>query len=553
MKRSLFAVIFGALSLLMVADISLGYYRIGSPPTLGTLHRIDNSRAVFTSVTPQGRSAGIRVGDVQDLHRMDLITRFRVLGATRGEAGEFYTVPLERNGRIVSTHIAWQPQATGALDVLDVVLRFLLLGAGILLIARGVDRDSLWAGLFVCSLAVVNGFGYRYWGSPAVAIALYTIALVVYSLGMWGARLLFAFALMPNTVPRWLRLGLLATGSIAFAALYAFAMLHLASLFTGTFTNDRIAMIAGEWAVDVIVLASFGVAAVYADGRRATAIRWIFGAMLVSQAGPWINFAYTFNHRPLPLNGLLNVTFIVLAVVLPYAVLSRRLVAVNFVVSRALVYTIVLTVIVGVFILLEKTIEDAALGRFQSQVFELIVPLGLGLSVKWIERWAERIVERLLYRHKMRAEQELHALVDDFPHARDVHALSVRVVREICRQMHAPLACVYRESGSTYSPIATAGNEELLPVDADDPIFMRLRSKHAVLQTDDFATSLPRHSAVFPLVVFGAVTGAVVVQRRESGETYDPDELETLRHVTHELAIALLWVERAPAPALTGV
>jgi GAF domain len=197
---------------------------------------------------------------------------------------------------------------------------------------------------------------------------------------------------------------------------------------------------------------------------------------------------------------------------------------------------------------LEKAIESAALGRIQSQAFELLVPLGLGLSIKWIERWAERIVERILYRNKMRAEHELNALVEDFPHARDVQGLSTRVAREICRQMNASFVCVYRESGLTYSPIAVSGNGESLPVDADDPVFMRLRSKHAVLHTDDFATTLPRHSSVFPLVVFGAVTGALVVQSRELGEAYDPDELDTLKRVAHELAIALLWVERAASP-----
>lgn len=546
-NRTLFAIIFGALSLLIIADVSAGYYHMGVAPSLGMLTRLDNSRRAFTTVTPQGRAAGIHAGDVLDFRNMDPVTRYR-FASRSGEAGAMYLLPLERNGRIIQARITLMPRVTTWLDILDVVMRVLLAAAGILLIARGVERDSFWAGLFVCSLAVASGFGYRFWGGADVNLALRIVVLVVYSFGMWAARLLFPFALLPKTVPPWLRWSIVSSGCVALLAMLAMTITDFAFYFGGLRATLGNFYFVAEWAVDIIAVVALGVAAVYAEARKARAIRWIFAAMLVSEIGPWINFVYSLNGQPLPLDGLLNVTFIALAIVLPYAVLSQRLLAVNFVVSKALVYTLVLTVIVGVFILLEKTIENAALGRFQSEVFELIVPLGLGLSVKWIEGWAERIVERVLYRNKLRAEQELSALVEDFPHARDVQGLSLRVAREICRQMDAPLTCVYRESGSTYSPIATAGNAESLPVDADDPVFMRLRSKHAVLQTDDFATALPRHSAVFPLVVFGAVTGAVVVQNREFGEAYDPDELETLKRVAHELAIALLWVERARVP-----
>jgi hypothetical protein len=170
----------------------------------------------------------------------------------------------------------------------------------------------------------------------------------------------------------------------------------------------------------------------------------------------------------------------------------------------------------------------------------------LGFSIKWIEASVERLVEQVLYRDKMRATVELGALVDDFPHARNVGALSGRVAHEIHRLMRSPFVCIYRETESTYSPEAQAGRGEAFPVDADDPVFMRLRSKSVPVHTDDFASVLPRHGAVFPLVVFGTVTGALFAQYRDSGERFDPDELETLRRLSHELAIALLWIERAP-------
>lgn len=48
MKRTLFAIVFGALSLLLIADIAAGYHHEGRAPVLGTLVRIDTSRSIFT-------------------------------------------------------------------------------------------------------------------------------------------------------------------------------------------------------------------------------------------------------------------------------------------------------------------------------------------------------------------------------------------------------------------------------------------------------------------------------------------------------------------------
>ncbi|HZZ00797.1 MAG TPA: GAF domain-containing protein [Candidatus Baltobacteraceae bacterium] len=293
----------------------------------------------------------------------------------------------------------------------------------------------------------------------------------------------------------------------------------------------------------------FAAAAAYARGRNAGAVRWIFVAMLISQIGPTFNWVAAIMGWPLPASGALGITYLTLAIVLPYAVLARGLVAVDFVFSRALVYTIVLTVIVGVFILAEQLVERVALGRVQSAVVDLIVPLALGFSIKWIEASAERLVERVLYRDKMRAADEIDALIDDFPHARNLRALVGRVADDVHRLMRSPFVCIYREAGSTYSPVAQAGRGDALPIDADDPVFLRLRSKHAALRNDDLGGALPGHGAVFPLVVFGGLTGALYAAYRESGEQFDPDELKTLERLAHELAIALLWIERTAQTA----
>ncbi|HEY1977419.1 MAG TPA: GAF domain-containing protein [Candidatus Baltobacteraceae bacterium] len=548
MNRTLGALLVGLITFLCIADIGAGYLDFGQLPNLGTLQRLDPSRSVYTTVTSAGAAAGIRPGDVADLRLVDVTSRYMVASLIHasGPAMGAIDVPLLRNGAVIYAHERFERRAPILLDLLDMVMRILLAAAGVFLIARGTAKDSLYAGLFVCSLSVYEGFAVRYWGPPWVPVLMNVFEVTVVAFGVFGARILFAFELLPKLTPRLLRGGLAA---LCAAALIAFTVCsfgdRLGAIFGSTyFTTPQ------YWITQMLLGYSgvlvFAVAAFYARGRTAEAVRWIFAAMLFSQIGPTANWISGITGQPLLAGGALNITYLALAIVLPYAVLARGLVAVDFVFSRAVTYTLVLSVIVGVFIVAEQIVERAALGRVQSTVLELLVPLLLGFSIKWIEASVERLVEQVLYRDKLRAAAELGALVDDFPHARDVRALSGRVAHEIHRLMHAPFVCIYIETETTYTPAAQAGHGEAFPVNADDPVFMRLRSKHVPVHTDDFATALPRLAAVFPLVVFGTVTGAVFAQYRDSGERFDPDELETLTRLSHELAIALLWIERAP-------
>ncbi|MDP9025131.1 MAG: GAF domain-containing protein, partial [Candidatus Eremiobacteraeota bacterium] len=463
-------------------------------------------------------------------------------------AGTAFSLPFVRGAHVTFARTVFAPEQGRALgDALDTGMRLFLAAAGIVLIARGSAVPSLFAGLFLCGISIYEGFTNVYAGPPALAISASIVAQAFGGFWSYLGRFLFAFLLLPRHVPRWLRVTLI--GGFALISIPFYASLFARTITLPLFGTEPLGLytmpyFSVQFALGLYLLGVFALAAFYARGQNAGAVRLIFAALVVSYVGPAANFIAAINGLPYPLHGNLNLTYLALALALPYAVLSKRLVAVDFVVSKALIYSIVLSVIVGVFVLAERVIEQAALGRIQSYALELLVPLVLGLSIRRIERWTEGVVERVLYREKMLAERELEALAEDFPHARDVGALAKRVAADIHRYMHSPSVCVYRESERIYVPIASAGQSETFPVNADDPVFMRIRAKRMPVQTEDFNSALPAQGTVFPLVVFGTVTGAIYCHFRESGERFDPDEMETLRKLAHELAIALLWVER---------
>ena len=553
MNRSLLALIIAVVTIVCVADISYGYVNIGIAPNYGTLQPLDGSRSAFTRVNDAGRRAGLRVGDILDSRAWGARERLYLLRLGYATAGTTMSVPYFRGPRSISVEETFQTQSgRGVRDALDVLLRVLLAASGILLLARGKDWGSIAAGLTLCGTAVFEGFGVAYVG-PSWLVAFIVTVIPLAGIASYLGRFLFGIYLLPSRVPRALRAALW----VVFAAFWlpetalSFGR-FLAAIYSALpVANTTIAYSLLQALASIAIVLAFGVVAAYVRGREGSGVRILFAAVLIGSLGGIFNNLFHVFGQPAPLDGAANLTYLAVAIAFPYAVLAKRVVAVDFVINKAAIYTVVLTIVVGIFILAEQLIERAALGRVQSFAFELLVPLILGLSIKWIEAGVERIIERVLYRDKLRAEQELEALIEDFPHARDVRILASRVASEVHRNMHVPYVAIYREEEGTYVPIASAGHGAPLPIGADDPVFMRLRSKHKVVQAEDFATALPHHGAVFPLVVFGTVTGAVYCQFRESGERFDPDELQTLGKLSHELAIALLWVERE-SPRLVG-
>jgi hypothetical protein len=172
MNRTAAAILAGVIALVCIVDIAAGYLDFGELPSMGTVQRLDPSRSVYLTVTPAGATAGVRPGDVLDLRTMDMETRAVAWAHISARAGETYRVPLLRNGAIVYVPETLVQRPPIFLDLLDVIMRVLLAAAGVFLIARGTAKDSLYAGIFVLSLSIYEGFAVHYWGPPWVAIVM---------------------------------------------------------------------------------------------------------------------------------------------------------------------------------------------------------------------------------------------------------------------------------------------------------------------------------------------------------------------------------------------
>jgi hypothetical protein len=549
MNRIFAAALFGGIAVAYITIIALGYAHLGVLPRFGDFKPIAATQTLVSSVTPAGRAVGFRSGDIIDRTRLTMADR-QILFQRAGIAGTHYAFHVMRAGS--AARVSFElPATTGRRvgDAVDIVLRIMMMLTGLLLITRGRDSLSLYAGLWFATFAAFEGLQvvtYGVLGPVGVAIATALVgALGVAYFCFWFR---FGYELLSRRVGRVTRAAFVLL-LLSFLTMLIFSAVYVTLTTSSPWQLVSIAVgpvrSAVLLALILVCVTIAGVAALAAEREKTQSIRLIFWAVLIGAAGPAMNNLFTVIGVYQPFGYASNLTYLAAAVAIPYVLFTRRLAAIDFYVSKAAIYAIVIGVVVGIFLLIERLIEQLALGRTESAILQLLVPLVLGFSLKRIERGAEGFVERVLYRDKLLAAVRLNALIEDFPHILGTSALATRVVQEVHEFMRAPEVILFMDEAGAYVPAAEAGASPLRqPIDPNDPAFVRLRSTQRPVEVSAFHSALAGDGLLVPLSVFGSVTGMLYCRYRGSRERFDPDEVALLSRLAHELAAAIVWMER---------
>ncbi len=541
------AVGIAAAVLFVIVCMGIGYLRAGSRDGWGEAVQIDLGRWEFTGTTPRATAAGLQPGDIVDTRSWSLRQR---LAFTFVPVGAAFTFPVERAGRqLVLRHEAGvSPAEHDGTRAADVFFRLLLLVSGLLIIIRGRGRAALAAGLFLACFAAADSPVMTFAGlAEPVQVAALLLAHLA-RLAAYAFAFTFAVDLLPKS-PLWKTRAIAAFLVLFIGLVFARAegmMIVLAGYAWPALPHFALPI--AQLAIRAYLMAIFAIAAVMASREHAFAVRIIFWATLFTTLSYLIQQCFLLLRAAPPawMFWYFNTALAGVAIGYPWAILARRLAAVDFVVSRTAVYVIAISLVVGVISLTETLVGQLAVGFVGGKVLEYGVPLALGLSFNAIQNEIGRLLKRVLYRDRMRAEQRLNALLEDFPSARDFDMLAARVVREIAETLHAARATVYDDANAEYKPVATAPASQLLVPGADDPAFLRLRATGRPVDPAGMDSVLT-DGLLFPLVIFGRVLGALHCGRRVHGEAYDAAERRLLAGVARELASALLFLRHADA------
>lgn len=530
-------------AVLTLASLLLAGVNIAGMPTDGDFGirviRGSSCTRVVTDVVTDGPGQQFRKADVIQDAGMPQADRLRLIYAPR--AGDTYSIPIVRAGgatTIVQT-LRW-PQYRWFEEVSATALRIIILGIGLFMLWRGRDAASFYLGAFFVGLAPAWVTTHYLLPMPWAAAAS-----IIASLGQWIAFLglyLFARDLAKNA-PNSRTSEFLA---LAFPYALAFAVVaYVVGAVADVTAGCRPYALYGldNLAAALVTLLPAGMLVsvyVHETGAARIKLRWITASAIVGLGGPFVNSLFAIANQPLPLHGALALSFVAMPLGCAYVTLRHKLIDVSFVINRALIYTVMTSVIVIAFALVERTVESFALGEGVTVAFQIGATLAIALYFDRLQRQLDGFFDRVFFRQKHDAEKALLQLAHESAFVEQADTLLDRVVHEVHARLNAGVA-IYQRRGATYAAVRRSGATQLPEsIDADDRTMVSLRSGVQAVRLAEAPSKAGDDGLALPLASGGELLGALIVLGRPSQEAYDPDEVTMLRELAGSVAASLV-------------
>jgi len=274
-----------------------------------------------------------------------------------------------------------------------------------------------------------------------------------------------------------------------------------------------------------------------ADRQR---IRWVvFGfavALLSSLAGTIIGTEAT--NTPFAVQAGISLLSIFAPITVAYAIVRHRVIDVNFVVSRTLVYGILTTLFVALFAFVDWFVGHVLDQTRWALVAEVGVAIAVGFWLNGLHARVDRFVDSVLFRKRHEAERRLARLARGLPHASSSALVDSMLVREPVDALELASAALFRRCASgTFDRVAAVdwSDQSIAALPLDDPLVPYLDGERGALRLSelhwssaDVPTGAARPVLAFPIMVRHRLEGIALYGAHRGGEDFDPDELQWL-------------------------
>jgi hypothetical protein len=532
--------------LAIVLGVAFACYQMTLPmqPEYGAVTRVDaNSPGVvrIISVRPHSAAAdaGIKPGDRITVGNTQL-ERARVLYALPGSR-----VGITVNGTHAVTLVAPPPYFDASLWVPFVIRLAFLFVAALLAWRRFDDTASRSLVVFLGCFGLTMGMRNTVLPTPALTLVVEQIGSSVLLLIGAGSAAVFA-ATFPSGVAKPLPLHLARIAVVIAAAGCALAISSLWLARSAAQTSWlSFFVLCAMAAIALFVVITLIVAYIHGEPAERQRRRWVFLLLGIGLAAVGIDLAsiavYGYNF----IVDLATLPFVAaIPFGLAYVILRHRVIDVGFVLNRAVVYTVVSIIVVGVFVIVEtllgKYVENTS--HVTSVAVQLAVALVLGFSIRYVHARVDRFVDTVLFRERHLAEAAIRTFAHEASYITDPDILLSRAVKTVERYAKARGAGIWLpdESGSYRAKAATFA---VAPeVDENDPALVSMRARRVSVHVRDCESALPGALA-FPMIVRGELLGILVCGQKLDDETYAPDEEDALASLAASVGHAVDAIE----------
>jgi hypothetical protein len=263
-----------------------------------------------------------------------------------------------------------------------------------------------------------------------------------------------------------------------------------------------------------------------------------FSTLIVSNPPVWL------------VNVLLSLN-VLLPLAVAHAVVRHRVLDVNFVIGRALVFAVMTTALAATFSLLDwvfgSVLEDFRLSR----VLAAVISIGIAFAFSHVEKLADAAIETVFFRKHRTAEAALERLIHALPHAASVQMIEAALVGDVVAMYGVASAAFYRAAaGGAFVCTASAGERDGDPPAASEALVAALRDSDGILDLDALPAergrpTLAGHDPLIavPMRSHAELAGFVLYGGHANGSELDPDERVLLERLVIAAGLAFDRIE----------
>ena len=475
-------------------------------------------------------------------------------------AGTMLDIEVSRDGKPLRLPLTFIPQSDTALTLANYVssigMVWLFAALGLLLLWRG-RRLSAAAVCMWCLITVYGAF------ITSLSLHLSSESMVIAALGMQiaiglaynGGTVLALYLLaddltksgIGSVTRRWARW-------IFTAALTLYIAERIVTQIMFSFFGKTLAFWQTELLCHLIGLA-VPLYLLFACYRHAPPdarirIRWVWASMLCFVGAYLVGVYGNRILNGLSANLLDNALTVLTFAGLTYAVLQHRLVSLQFVVNRTLVYGIITALVVGVFAAVSSLVDHFAVGKAEGLLLQLLIPLSMGITLSVIKKRLDGFVERLFFQRQYRAEARLARFTRECGFIQNRGNLLERTLDELQECINPMGVALYeRDPDGEYALRGRRGDRRFPDrLGADDPAVVSLRAQLTEVNLDEMRSDLGAEGLAFPLSVRSVLTGVLAVGQRPA-ERYTKRESALLAQLSQQVAISLYALHAQEAEA----
>jgi hypothetical protein len=258
--------------------------------------------------------------------------------------------------------------------------------------------------------------------------------------------------------------------------------------------------------------------------------------------------------------GVFGTLTMLMPLTLMYAIVRRHVIDIRFVLSKAVVYGLMMTTIFGII-----AAVDWAATRFLAEMrvafaLDAVIAISIGVLMHRLTPIVEGWVDSIIYRKKHAAEIYLKRLARTLPRAEREDTVGRALVEDPYCELDLTMAALFRRNGSEFTLAMSAGlAEPTIALNRDADIVRFLITERSCVYIDGLndrvAAALANcGSPTVAVPVFNGdeLAGFILYGVHRDGTRLDPDEVALLETLAESAGQAYVRVENSRLRALVG-